>query len=78
MIKKHILVRWQGIMYWIDCYVEEGILFKKIEDAAYENRYLYQEGLINMHTYLVIKYRLMRLLDELEEVFTEIYEEVHC
>ena len=71
-------MRLQEIMYWIDCYVEEGILFKKIEDAAYENRYLYQEGLINMHTYLVIKYRLMRLLDELEEVFTEIYEEVHC
>ena len=71
-------MRWQEIMYWIDCYVEEGILFKKIEDAAHENRYLYQKGLINMHTYLVIKYRLMRLLDELEEVFTEIYEEVHC
>ena len=64
-------------MYWIDCYAEEGKLFRQIESATQMNKTLYQNGSIGLHTYLVMKFRLMRLLDELEEAYDSIYEEIH-
>lgn len=78
MTKKLILVRLQEIMYWIDCYIEEGTIFHEIEETGRINQFLYQEGLIKVETYHFIKHKLLRLLDELEEAFTRIYEEVHC
>lgn len=65
-------------MYWIDCYIEEGTIFREIEETGRINQFLYQEGLIKVETYYYIKHKLIRLLDELEEAFTRIYEEVHC
>ena len=42
MIKKLILVRLQEIMLWIDCYIEEGTIFREIEETGRINKFLYQ------------------------------------
>lgn len=64
-------------MYWIDCYAEEGKLFRAIENTSQLNKFLYQNGSIKSRTYYCTKYKLMKLLNELEQTYDIIYEEVH-
>lgn len=64
----------RGTMLWIDCYKEEGILFRAIEVTGRLNKNLYSKGLISSTAYYTTKYKLMRLLIILEESYTTIYE----
>ena len=61
-------------MLWTNCYVEEGRIFKDIEQTSQLNKFLYRKGLIKAETYFYTKHKLIRLLDELDESYKTIYE----
>ena len=61
-------------MFWTDCYIEEGITFRGIDEACQLNKQWFKEGKISSTAYYVTKYKLMRLLINLEDAYTTIYE----